>query len=281
MKAIISDCRALIGFALALLATCVQAATPTGTISVTPNNGPAPLSVTVAWNVSGAATCTASGDWSGSKATSGSEVVSGLAAGTRTFILNCNDGQAVTGTASLSWTPPTQNTNGTPLTDLVSYKVYRSTSAATIESGTVVVVPAPATGTQIAGLANGTWYFGVKATASDGDDSVMSAVVSKTITQGGGASATFTATANVSSVAPNPPSLVTVTISAVFIKQGAAGPWIAGAAGTVTVGTACTEPKLLDRTGNTPDYYGVDPNDVTNLKPIPAGASVAAQCVAA
>jgi hypothetical protein len=262
-----------------LLPLLVQAATPTGTLTVTPNNGPAPLAVTVAWNIAGAATCSASGDWSGTKATSGSEVVGGLAAGTRTFNLNCNDGQAITGTASLSWTPPTKNTDGSNLTNLASYKVYRSASAATIESGTVIVVPAPATGTVIASLANGTWYFGVKSTASDGDDSAMSSpLVSKTITQGGGASATFTATANVSAVGPQPPTLVTVTISAVFIKQGAAGPWIAGNAGSVAVGIACFEPMLLDRTGNTPDYYGVSPDDVQNLKPIPAGATVGAQC---
>lgn len=31
---------------------------------------------------------------------------------------------ACDGRATLSWTPPTQNTNGSPLTDLVSYRVY-------------------------------------------------------------------------------------------------------------------------------------------------------------
>ncbi len=33
------------------------------------------------------------------------------------------------GTATLSWTPPTQNTDGSPLTDLAGYRVYWGTSS--------------------------------------------------------------------------------------------------------------------------------------------------------
>ena len=40
--------------------------------------------------------------------------------------------QAVaTGSATLSWTPPTTNTDGSPLTNLAGYKIYWGTSQGT------------------------------------------------------------------------------------------------------------------------------------------------------
>lgn len=66
--------------------------TPTASVSVSPHSPPSlPLgsSVTVTWSSSNATSCTASGDWSGAKALSGSELISGLAAGLRTFTISC------------------------------------------------------------------------------------------------------------------------------------------------------------------------------------------------
>jgi hypothetical protein len=88
--------------------------------------------------------------------------------------------QVSNGTATLTWTPVTQNTNGTTLTDLAGYKVFYGTSANAMN--TVVTLANPSLTTYLAtNLSSGTWYFGVAAYASDGTQSAMSNVGSKTI----------------------------------------------------------------------------------------------------
>ena len=78
------------------------------------------------------------------------------------------------GEANLSWTPPTQNEDGTPLTDLASYEIWHGCS----QSGsydTVEIVLAPASTHVAAGLPDiGTCYFAAKATNSVGRSSVLS-----------------------------------------------------------------------------------------------------------
>lgn len=84
------------------------------------------------------------------------------------------------GTATLSWTAVTQNTNGTTLTDLAGYKVFYGTAANAMN--TVVTLANPSlTNYLVSNLSSGTWYFGVAAYASDGTQSAMSNVGSKTI----------------------------------------------------------------------------------------------------
>lgn len=85
-----------------------------------------------------------------------------------------------TGTATLAWTAPTQNTDGSSLTDLAGYRVYHGTSASSLTD--VVDVPgATATGYTWSQLASGTHYFAVAAYTSAGVASAMSAVGSKSI----------------------------------------------------------------------------------------------------
>ena len=84
------------------------------------------------------------------------------------------------GTATLNWTAVTQNTNGTALVDLAGYKVYYGTSAGSMSN--VVVLANPSVNSYIvSNLSSGTWYFGVVAYASDGSQSTLSNVGSKTI----------------------------------------------------------------------------------------------------
>jgi hypothetical protein len=85
-----------------------------------------------------------------------------------------------TGSATLSWTAPTTNTNGSPLTDLSGYTVYYGTSASSLTQTVQLTDPTDVSYT-IQNLAAGTWYFGVTALASDGTQSSMSNVASKTI----------------------------------------------------------------------------------------------------
>jgi hypothetical protein len=85
-----------------------------------------------------------------------------------------------TGVAEISWAAPTQNTDGTPLTDLAGYEIHygQSPSALTeVES----VSTAGTTTYVIDGLARGSWYFSVVARNSRGLTSPPSEIVSKVI----------------------------------------------------------------------------------------------------
>jgi hypothetical protein len=85
-----------------------------------------------------------------------------------------------TGSASLSWTAPSKNTDGSPLTDLAGYHIYYGTSAGAWTS-TITVLDAAETSYVVAGLASGTYYFAVVAFNADGVDSPQSNVGSKKI----------------------------------------------------------------------------------------------------
>ncbi len=88
---------------------------------------------------------------------------------------------ASTGTATLTWVPPTTNTDGSsPVTPLSGYTLYYGTSASSLTQS-VVVSGSTTTSYTITGLASGTWYFAVAADAADGTQSAMSNVASKTI----------------------------------------------------------------------------------------------------
>jgi len=84
------------------------------------------------------------------------------------------------GTATLRWTAPTSNSDGSALTDLAGYHIYYGTSAGALSS--TINVPSPATLTYVvSGLSTGTWYFGIAAYTNAGLESGMSNVGSKTI----------------------------------------------------------------------------------------------------
>lgn len=88
--------------------------------------------------------------------------------------------QVVTDSVTLSWTAPTQNTDGTELTDLSGYRIYYGTSADNLSNG--VDVAATATEYTISGLTVGTtYYFALTALNLAGIESERSTVVSRTI----------------------------------------------------------------------------------------------------
>jgi hypothetical protein len=86
---------------------------------------------------------------------------------------------AATGSATLTWTAPTTNTNGTAVTPLSGYTLYYGTSASSLTQSVVISGSSTTTYT-ITGLTAGTWYFAVTADATDGTQSAMSNVGSKT-----------------------------------------------------------------------------------------------------
>lgn len=87
---------------------------------------------------------------------------------------------AATGTAMLSWGAPTQNTDGSPLTDLAGFKVYHGSSAAAL-TDVRSVSGATALSYSFTALASGTHYFAVTAVSSSGAESALSVVGSKVI----------------------------------------------------------------------------------------------------
>jgi hypothetical protein len=92
------------------------------------------------------------------------------------------NGNAVTttGTATVSWTAPTLNTDGLPITDLAGYNLYYGTSSTTMTN--VIAINNPATSSYlIRNLAPGTWYFAIVAYNTQARESTFSAIVSKPI----------------------------------------------------------------------------------------------------
>jgi hypothetical protein len=141
---------------------------------------------TLTWSSSNVTSCTASGGWTGARGTSGSEAVGPIQNDT-TYQLSCtgSGGNALAMTtvslrlARLSWTAPTQNTDGSPITDLAGYKVFWGQSSRSYSQN------APVNGASNtsydAPLSPGTWYFAVKAVNNANDESAYSGEVSKTV----------------------------------------------------------------------------------------------------
>jgi hypothetical protein len=88
--------------------------------------------------------------------------------------------QSSTGSAVLNWDPVTQDTSGNALTDLAGYKIHYGTSAEGMDTVEVLSDPSQTTYT-VQGLSPGTWYFAASAYTTDGTESALSDVASKTI----------------------------------------------------------------------------------------------------
>jgi hypothetical protein len=136
-----------------------------------------------AWAQFSATTGTLSGTPStGSVATDANIVVS-VSNGAQSAALpafNITVQPALAGTASLSWSRPTENTNGTPLTDLAGYVIRYGTSSTALNNK-ISVASASATGAKITNLSPGNWSFAVSAINTANVESQLSAIVGKTI----------------------------------------------------------------------------------------------------
>ena len=87
---------------------------------------------------------------------------------------------ATTGWATVHWVAPTQNVDGTPLTDLAGYRVRYGQSSSTLDN-TLQVAGASVTSATIEGLKVGTWYFAVQAYTANGSESALTTPVYKVI----------------------------------------------------------------------------------------------------
>lgn len=85
------------------------------------------------------------------------------------------------GTATLSWLPPTENTDGSTLTTLAGYKIYYGTSEGNYTETISIDNPGLATYVIENLPAGNTYYFVITAIDSNGIESAYSTVGSKTI----------------------------------------------------------------------------------------------------
>lgn len=85
-----------------------------------------------------------------------------------------------TGSATLSWTPPTRNTDGSTLSNLAGYRIMYGNSPGSLNK--TVQVANPGTSRYVVeNLAAGTWYFSVRAYSTTGAESTTSNTASKSI----------------------------------------------------------------------------------------------------
>jgi hypothetical protein len=146
-----------------------------------------PLNFSISGKPSWAAFNTATGALTGTPAYANAGTYSNI-------VISVSDGQATTslsafsltvnqvasGRATVSWTPPITNTDGSALTNLAGYRVTYGTSASALTTTATVSNPS-LSNTLIEDLAPGTWYFAVKAYTSTGTESEISTTVAKTI----------------------------------------------------------------------------------------------------
>jgi hypothetical protein len=84
------------------------------------------------------------------------------------------------GTAALSWTAPTQNTDGSALSDLAGFRLYYGATSSALTQ-MLQIAGAGTTSHVLSNLSAGTWYFALSAYSIAGAESAMSNIGSKTI----------------------------------------------------------------------------------------------------
>lgn len=143
-------------------------------------------SSTLSWTATDADSCTASGGWSGDRPTSGSFTAGPINADT-TYQLSCS---GPSGTAMgmvtvqiadkvLRWQAPTENVDGTPLTDLAGYVIYWGTSSRNYTGSHTI--NSPTTTEWEATMAAGSYYFAMTAFDAQNNESGYSNEVLKII----------------------------------------------------------------------------------------------------
>jgi hypothetical protein len=85
-----------------------------------------------------------------------------------------------TGSATFNWTPPTENDDGSALTNLAGYRLVYGTAAGALNQTAVITNPG-LTSYVVGNLAPGTWFFAIKAYTTANVESALTVVVSTTI----------------------------------------------------------------------------------------------------
>lgn len=156
------------------------------TLAATPDQVAPDEAATLEWRSNNASQCTASGGWSGSRATMGSQSTGPLAE-TTTFSLTCSGptGNMLTSVAVevvdkvIRWRAPNVNVDGTPLTDLAGYVLYWGRESRNY--ATEYRLEDPAATSWTADIAPGEYYFAMTAFDQEGNESAYSNEVMKVI----------------------------------------------------------------------------------------------------
>jgi hypothetical protein len=117
---------------------------------------------------------------SGSSGTSGSASGTssgGTSGGSTSGNSGSNPPTASTGNVTINWNPPTQNTDGTPLTNLAGFKIHYGSASQKYTQTITVNNPGLVTYV-VANLPAGTYYFAVTAYSATGTESPLSSEVS-------------------------------------------------------------------------------------------------------
>jgi hypothetical protein len=131
----------------------------------------------ISWSADNASTCTASGGWMGTKPTAGTETIGPIHSSSN-YSLTCEGAGgsviemisiAVISPISINWTPPTENVDGTPLTDLMVYRIYIGPSSRSyVEHVDVIDLNAKSHELQ---LSSGRHFISMTAIDRDGNES--------------------------------------------------------------------------------------------------------------
>ena len=84
------------------------------------------------------------------------------------------------GTVTVGWTPPTENTDGSTLSNLAGYHIYYGTSQSSLTHVVNITNPGLATYV-VSDLTAATWYFAVTSVNANGTESPRSAVVTTVV----------------------------------------------------------------------------------------------------
>lgn len=134
------------------------------------------------------------------------------------------------GSATLSWTAPTQNTDGTPATDLAGFKFYYGNTSGGPYPNEVDLQDPAATTYVIDNLVAGDYFFVATAYNTAGVESDRTNEVTKTIAQ----------------APPNPPAGLTVSDLVVFTIIKQADRFVLLPVGTVPAGTTCDPDESIN-----------------------------------
>ena len=158
--------------------------------NVTLRASPAEVAVngtsTLTWDSANTSTCTAGGGWSGTQPSSGDFSTGALTEDT-TYRLTCEGpgGSAVALVTvrvlskTIRWQAPTQNVDGSPLTDLAGFVVYWVTQSRNYTGS--YTINSPGITRWDVTVSPGSYYFALTAVDSDGNESRYSNQVLKTI----------------------------------------------------------------------------------------------------
>lgn len=229
---------------------------PTVTLSVAVD----PLNVpTVTWSSTNAVSCSATGGWSGTKATSGTERLAAITAVTTYSLLCVSD----KGEAKLTWERPTTRTDGSalPADQLASFRLYVAGTNVSPAAPTETIAGNLLAWTHYA--APGARFFWLSAVDSAGRESLKTGSVTTTV-QAYNAAASASATPI---APPSPPLNLQIVVPVVaganmapVFKLRADGTRQEQVAGYAPIGLSCTGAVKFTYRGDR--YREVDPAHV-------------------